>query len=51
MDTENSVSIGKELGLKAAGLRAWVEQERVRLCDERALHLVHKPLIAQLLTV
>ncbi|KAL1479147.1 hypothetical protein MTO96_052099 [Rhipicephalus appendiculatus] len=36
MDNDNVVSIGKELGLKDAELRAWVEQERVRLRDERA---------------
>ncbi|KAL1470247.1 hypothetical protein MTO96_040542, partial [Rhipicephalus appendiculatus] len=36
MDNDNVVSIGKELGLKDAEQRACVEQERVRLRDERA---------------
>ncbi|KAL1444928.1 hypothetical protein MTO96_029419 [Rhipicephalus appendiculatus] len=36
MDNDNVISIGKELGLKDVELKAWVEQERVRLRDERA---------------
>ncbi|KAL1444820.1 hypothetical protein MTO96_045384 [Rhipicephalus appendiculatus] len=36
MDNDNVGCIGKELELKDAGLKAWVQQERVRSRDERA---------------
>lgn len=35
MDSGNLISIGRELGLEDAELRAWLEEERVRLRAER----------------